>query len=54
MTETKHQNKITSLDQAIRSNSGQSYDEEGRNRIDPDKIIKAAKKFEAYLKGKSK
>lgn len=44
--------KILSLDQAIRSNSGQSYDDEGRSIVDVERIVKAAKKFETYLKGK--
>lgn len=36
--------------QAIKSNSGNSYDKEGRITTNPDKIVEAAKKFESYLK----
>lgn len=43
--------KILALDQAIKANSGSSYDEEGRHITNPDKIIEAANKFEAYLRG---
>lgn len=42
--------KQEALDQAIKANSGHSYNNEGRHIIDADKIIAAAKKFEAYLK----
>lgn len=42
------------LDQAIKSNSGSSYDEEGRVTTNPDKIVEAAKKFEVYLNGDKK
>lgn len=50
MSERERQDKIVSLDQAIKSNSGSSYDDEGRHITDADKIVEAAKKFEAYLK----
>lgn len=43
--------KNEALNLAIKANTGHAYDEEGRSITDPDKIIKAAKKFEAYLKG---
>lgn len=43
--------KQISLDQAIKSNAGSSYDDEGRHIINTDKIVEAAKKFEAYLNG---
>jgi hypothetical protein len=42
--------KQISLDQAIKSNAGSSYDDEGRHITNSDKIVEAAKKFEAYLK----
>lgn len=42
--------KILALDQAIKANTGSSYDEEGRHITNPDKIVEAAKKFEVYLK----
>lgn len=45
--------KQEALDQAIRANAGNSYDDEGRMIIDPAKIIEAAKKFETYLKESS-
>lgn len=43
--------RLTALDRAIQSNSGEDYDNEGRSITNPDKILEAAKKFEAYLKG---
>lgn len=51
-TNEKRLNKQLALDQAIRSNAGESYDDEGRRIVKANKIIKAAKKFETYLKGK--
>lgn len=42
--------KHIALDQAIRSNSGNSYDDDERHIVDADRVIAAAKKFEAYLK----
>lgn len=54
MTETQRQDRLIALDQAIKSNAGSSYDEEGRHITNPDKIVEAAKKFETYLRGEIK
>lgn len=54
---TEEQNialKQEALYQAIKANTGSSYDEEGRHITNPDKIVEAAKKFEAYLNGEKK
>lgn len=37
--------------QAIKANTGNTYDDEGRLIVNADKIVEAAKKFETYLKG---
>lgn len=42
--------KQISLDQAIKANTGSAYDDKGRHITNPDKVVEAAKKFEAYLK----
>lgn len=42
------------LDFAIKSNCGQSYDTEGRTQVYHDDILKAAKEFEAFVRGESK
>lgn len=43
-------NKQEALHYAIEAKSGNSYDDEGRAIVDPNKVVEAAKKFEAYLK----
>lgn len=43
--------KSLALENAIKANCGQSYDEDGKSFNDPDKLIEAAKKIEAYLTG---
>lgn len=50
MTEDDKEIKLMALDQAIRSQAGHSYNDEGKFIIDPNKILEAAKKFETYLK----
>lgn len=47
----EHAIRSVAMEMAIRSSSGSTYDEEGRSIIDPDKVVNAAKKFEAYIKG---
>jgi hypothetical protein len=42
--------KYSALSEAIRSCAGNSYDGDGRHITDPNKIVEAAKLFEAYLK----
>ncbi len=44
--------RITALDRAIKSGVGNTIDEgTAFSKVSEDKIIEAAKKFEAYLKG---
>lgn len=45
--------RYLALEQAIKANAGHAYDDEGRSVTDADKIVEAAKKFEAYLKEKA-
>lgn len=42
--------RSTAIDMAIRANCGLVYDEEGRNCYNEDEIVKAASKFEAFIK----
>lgn len=42
--------KYEALELAIRSNAGTTYDADGKMITSPDKLVEAAKKFEAYLK----
>lgn len=46
----ENNDKQIALELAIKANSGSFYDDEGRHITNPDKIVEAAKKFEAYLK----
>lgn len=39
------------MEWAVRSNCGNVSDNESRILTDPDKILNAARKFEAYIKG---
>lgn len=43
--------KERALAYAIETNAGASYNDDGKLVIDADKIIEAATKFEAYMKG---
>lgn len=44
--------KSHALELAIRSGAGNEYDDCGKLTANPDKIVEAAKKFEAYLNAK--
>lgn len=46
-----HAVRTASIDFAIRSQCGQSYDSDGRIIYDPDKMVLAATKFEAFIRG---
>lgn len=44
--------RLTALDRAIQSGAGNEIDvDTAFTKVNPDKIIEAAKKFEAYLTG---
>jgi hypothetical protein len=43
--------RSVAVEMAIKANIGQSYDDEGRNISDANRIVEAAKKFEAFIKG---
>jgi len=45
--------RLTALDIAITSGSGNSYNDLGMSIVDAEQIITAAKKFEEYLKGET-
>lgn len=45
--------RLTALDRAMAANVGQEYDDMGFIVTSADKILEAAKKFEAYLKGET-
>jgi hypothetical protein len=45
--------RLTALDRAITSGSGGDYTNEGFSTVNTDRILEAAKKFEAYLKGEN-
>lgn len=49
----EEQLRLTALDRAIAADTGKVYDEMALDNVDPNKILEAAKKFEAYLKGKN-
>lgn len=43
--------RTQALDMAIRSSCGQCYEPEGKVVFDADEIVKAASKFENFIKG---
>jgi hypothetical protein len=43
--------RTAAIDCAIRSNCGQSYDEEGRQIVDASQVIQGAIKFEKFIRG---
>ena len=45
--------RLTALDRAIQSGAGNYYNDDAFAETSADKIIEAAKKFEAYLKGEN-
>lgn len=45
--------RLTALDRAIQSAARTEYSETGLATVNSDKVLEAAKKFEAYLKGEA-
>jgi len=43
--------RSVAVEMAIKSGSGTSYDDEGRQIVDAQRIISAAKQIENYIKG---
>lgn len=43
--------RSVATEMAIKAGTGAAYDDEGRHVCNADKIVDAAKKFEAFIKG---
>ena len=46
--------RTQALDMAIKSNCGMVYNNEGNTQHDAEEIVKAASKFEEFIKGNKK